>query len=104
MCTISPVSGTECYFECKHGYKLEGGVEQVHCGLDGKWDVGDDPSFKCKGELIWWYKDIIFQKSQIIRHGQLLIEDKVKLLRKIKTTNAWSWRDHGNRTRAGTWL
>lgn len=48
MCTISPVSGTECYFECKHGYKLEGGVEQVHCGLDGKWDVGDDPSFKCK--------------------------------------------------------
>lgn len=49
ICTISPVSGTYCDFECKYGYKMVGNIKKVHCGNDGKWDKDDKPTFKCKG-------------------------------------------------------
>ena len=49
ICTISPVSGTYCDFECKYGYKMVGNIKKVHCGKDGKWDKDDKPTFECKG-------------------------------------------------------
>ncbi|KAJ7360012.1 hypothetical protein OS493_019099, partial [Desmophyllum pertusum] len=47
MCTSFPISGTACYFECRHGFLGNGGVNLMHCGNDGKWSKNESSILKC---------------------------------------------------------
>ncbi|XP_078343207.1 uncharacterized protein LOC144628957 isoform X2 [Oculina patagonica] len=47
MCTNFPVSGTVCYFECRHGFLGNGGVTVIQCGNDGKWSKDVSSILKC---------------------------------------------------------
>ncbi|XP_022794659.1 sushi, von Willebrand factor type A, EGF and pentraxin domain-containing protein 1-like [Stylophora pistillata] len=46
-CTSFPSSGTTCHFECRNGYGSNGGVSQMYCGLDGKWNGTESSILKC---------------------------------------------------------
>ncbi|KAJ7360016.1 hypothetical protein OS493_019104 [Desmophyllum pertusum] len=50
MCTSFPISGTACYFECRHGFLGNGGVNLMHCGNDGKWSKNESSILKCLGK------------------------------------------------------
>lgn len=50
MCTSFPVSGTVCYFECRHGFLGNGGTTDMLCGNDGKWSKNESSILKCLGK------------------------------------------------------
>ncbi|XP_067018332.1 uncharacterized protein [Acropora muricata] len=47
MCTSYPVSGTVCYFECRHGFFGNGGTTEILCGNDGKWSKNESSILQC---------------------------------------------------------
>jgi len=47
MCTFSPVSGTVCYFECRHGFLGNGGTTEILCGNDGNWNKNESSILQC---------------------------------------------------------
>ena len=50
MCTSFPVSGTVCYFECRHGFLGNGGTTTILCGNDGKWSKNESSILRCLGK------------------------------------------------------
>ena len=49
ICASLPVSGTVCFFDCRHGFKRNGGLDVIECGKDGKWNKDDSLIMKCLG-------------------------------------------------------
>lgn len=52
MCTSYPVSGTVCYFECRHGFFGNGGTTEILCGNDGKWSKNESSILQCLGKRL----------------------------------------------------
>lgn len=49
FCKSLPISGTVCYLDCKHGFKSNGGVNEIRCEKDGKWNKDKSSIMKCLG-------------------------------------------------------
>ena len=49
FCKSLPISGTVCYLDCRHGFKSNGGVDEIRCGKDGKWNKDESSIMKCLG-------------------------------------------------------
>lgn len=47
FCSSNPISGTVCNLGCKHGFKRIGGVNEIRCGKDGKWNKNGSSVMKC---------------------------------------------------------
>ena len=49
FCKSLPISGTVCYLDCRQGFKSNGGVDEIRCGKDGKWNKDESSIMKCLG-------------------------------------------------------
>ena len=65
MCSSSPISGTVCYLECRHGFQSNGGVNVLQCGKNGKWNQNVSSTLQCKGTSFLWLFRLLEAKQKM---------------------------------------